>query len=105
MISTVDDAFEFQILSGNSAVFRHDGCPFDLVDQFADVTWPFVLLDRSNGIVAETDNAPIHLFGEGFQKRLSNDQCVPGALPEWRDVQGDFTDPVIQVFPESSFFD
>src|SRR5690554_2838038 len=105
MVVTVDNPFQFQILGGNPSVFRHDGGPLNLVDEFTDVTWPFILLDGANRIIAEANDAPVHLLGEGFQQGLCDDQGVACTLSKWRNVQGDLTDPVIQVFPEAAFLD
>src|SRR5690606_38649850 len=103
--ATLDNLSQLQILGGNPSGLRHDGGPLNLGDEITDVTWPSIFLDGENSISAEANDAPVRLLGEGFQQGLGDDQGVACTLSKWRNVQGDLTDPVIQVFPEAAFLD
>src|SRR5258708_5729504 len=84
------------------AVRQHDGA-LDHVFQFADVAWPSVIHDGTQGLGRNLARRLAVLGREPGQKVRDQQRDIAGTAAQRWQINGDYVQPVEQVFTEPAF--
>ena len=72
------------------------------VAEFADVAGPVVLRQASLGLVVEGETGAREVAADAFEQVLGERHDVGGALPEWREMDGEDGEAVVEVVAEGA---
>src|SRR3982751_1901150 len=84
---------------------RDDHCALDDVPEFANVTRPRVMLQRSHIVSVDRVDALAECFGELLDETPDQQRDVLDALPQWRDMNREHVQPVVEILSKRPLSD
>lgn len=94
-----------QVLDPDAVCFAEDNGSFYRVPQLTDIARPRVAKQRVEGIVCETEEAPVGVEAEESKEPLGESLYVTRPVPQRGYLDLDHVEPVKKLFPEESLLD
>ena len=94
-----------QVGSGDDAAVSGDQGPLDGILQLPDVAGPGVSDQELTSLVAEARLATPHPLAQTAQEIFGEDENVSGALPQRRERNAEYREPVVEVRAEGAGLD